>query len=61
MSQENVELSLRLVDAWNRRDVEAVVGLWDSEAVWHPPLEEITEGREYRGPAGIREVLRRYG
>jgi ketosteroid isomerase-like protein len=51
---ENVELSLHLNDAWNRRDVDAVVALWDPEGVWYPALEGVTEGRTYRGHAGIR-------
>jgi ketosteroid isomerase-like protein len=55
MSRENVELSLRLVDAWNRRDVEAVLALWDPEGGWYPALEGITEGRTYRGHAGVRQ------
>jgi ketosteroid isomerase-like protein len=57
MSQENVELTLRAVDAWSRRDVEAVVALWDPEGVWCPALEEITEGRTYRGHAGLRQYF----
>src|SRR5881394_2614027 len=55
MSQENVELTLCINDAWNRRDVEAVVALWDPEGVWYPPLEGVTEGRTYRGHAGVRQ------
>ena len=36
MSQENVELTLLVIDAWNRRDVEASIALWDHEtsAAW---------------------------
>ena len=29
MSQENAERSLLALDAWNRRDVEATIELWD--------------------------------
>jgi ketosteroid isomerase-like protein len=47
-----------LDDAWNRRDVEAVAELWDPDGVWHPALEEITEGRTYRGHAGVRQYYR---
>ncbi len=58
MSQENVELSLLAVDAWNRRDVEATIGLSDPEIVWYPGLEGITEGRStYRGHAGMRHYF----
>ena len=31
MSEENVEIVRRLVDAWNRRDLEALVDLGDPE------------------------------
>lgn len=54
MSQENVELTLLALDAWNRRDVEAAVALWDPEGVWYPPFEQL-EGRTYRGPAEARQ------
>jgi ketosteroid isomerase-like protein len=57
MSQENVELSLRAVDAWNRRDAEAWIELWDPEGVWSPAFERITEGRTFRGHAEIRQAL----
>jgi ketosteroid isomerase-like protein len=57
MSQENVELSLRLADAWNRRDGEATVALWDPEGVWYPPFEGITEGTTYRGHTGVRQYF----
>jgi ketosteroid isomerase-like protein len=57
MSEENVELSLRLIDAWNRRDVEATVALWDPEGVWYPSLEGIMEGSTYRGHAGVGQYF----
>ena len=54
MSEENVELTLLLSDALNRRDVDAWVALWDDEGVWSPAIETLTEGRRtYRGPAEI--------
>jgi ketosteroid isomerase-like protein len=56
MSEDNVKMSLRVVDAWNRRDPDAVVALWDPDGVWSPGLERIAEGRRtYRGHAGIRQ------
>jgi ketosteroid isomerase-like protein len=58
MSEENVELSLLAVDAWNRRDVEASVALFDQEGVWYPAIEASTEGRRtYRGHAGARQYF----
>ena len=58
MSQENVELTRLAIDAWTRRDVEAVIALMDPEGVWHPAFEGITEeGRTYRGYAGMRQYF----
>jgi len=56
MSEENVELTRRLLDAWSRRDVEAEDVLWDSEGVFLPALENL-EGRTYRGHAGVRQYF----
>ena len=57
MSQENVEIVRRIVDATNRRDAGAFVATltpdveWEDTAFW-------TEGpRTYRGRAGVREWL----
>jgi hypothetical protein len=48
MSQENVELTLLINDAWNRRDAEALVALWDPQGVWFPPFEGMgLEGDTY--------------
>jgi ketosteroid isomerase-like protein len=59
MSQENVDLTVRATDAFNRRDVEAAAALWDADGVWYPALEALTEGRTaYRGPAGWRQYIR---
>jgi ketosteroid isomerase-like protein len=59
MSEENVELTLLMIDAFNRRDVEAVIALTDPEAVWSPAIEALTEGsRTYRGHAGTRQYYK---
>jgi ketosteroid isomerase-like protein len=60
MSQENVEMVKRGLDAYNRRDVEALVEVLDEEVVWHPALEVLLGGEAtvYRGHEGIREMLR---
>ena len=59
MSEENVELTLRATDAFNRRDVEAAIALWDEEGVWYPAIEILTEGRRtYRGHAELRQYYR---
>jgi ketosteroid isomerase-like protein len=56
MSEENVELALLAVDAFNRRDVEAVIALSDPECVWYPAFVGIMEG-PYRGHDGIRQYF----
>jgi len=49
MSQENVELFLRIVDAWNRRDVEAVVALWTPKACGVRRLKRSRRGARIAG------------
>jgi len=59
MSQKNVELTEQIMDAFNRRDVEAAVALWDPEGAWHPAMEALMDGgKEYRGHAEIRRYYR---
>jgi ketosteroid isomerase-like protein len=52
MSEENVELAHRVVDAFNRRDLDALLALMDDDVEFVPPLASI-EG-QYHGHAGIR-------
>ena len=57
MSQENVELGLRNLDAFNRRDVDAFVALLSRDVVWEenpvlPGLRDV-----YRGRAEVREWM----
>jgi ketosteroid isomerase-like protein len=52
MSQENVELAHRSIDAFNRRDLDALLALMHDEVEGAPPLASI-EGH-YHGHAGIR-------
>ena len=54
MSQENVEIALASVEAWNRGDREAWMALWDEEAEFYP-LRGQLEGESYRGHDGLRE------
>jgi len=59
MSEQNVELTMHVTDAFNRRDVEAVIALWDEEGAWYPAIEALTEGRRtYRGHAEMRQYYR---
>jgi ketosteroid isomerase-like protein len=59
MSQENVEMFRRGADAYNRRDVEALLNTVDPEVEWHPLLQVLLGGEAtvYRGHEGVRELL----
>jgi ketosteroid isomerase-like protein len=52
MSRENVDLYHRVVDAYNRRDLDAVVALMDENVEAVPRLASIEGG--YHGHDGIR-------
>jgi uncharacterized protein len=56
VSEENVEIALAAVDAWNRGDREAWLALWDEEAEFYP-LRAQLEGESYRGHEGIKRFL----
>ncbi len=56
MSQENVEIALAAVDAWNRGDREAWLVLWDEEAEFYP-LRAQLEGESYSGHDGLTRFL----
>jgi|SRR5687768_13376023 len=60
MSQENVESFQRAVEAYNRRDFEAVLEFLDPEIEWHPGIQAMLggEGAVYRGHAEVRELFR---
>jgi ketosteroid isomerase-like protein len=57
MSQENVELALRTLDAFDRRDVDAFVALLGPDVVWeeNPELPGLRD--VYRGRAEVREWM----
>jgi ketosteroid isomerase-like protein len=56
MSEENVEIGLAAVDAWNRGDREAWLALWDEEAEFYP-LRAQLEGESYSGHEGLERFL----
>jgi uncharacterized protein len=60
MSRENVETFKRGADAYNRRDVEALLATVDREVEWHPLLPVLLGGEAtvYRGHEGVRELVR---
>src|SRR5262249_48705132 len=56
MSEENVEVALAAVDAWNRGDRKAWLALWDEEAEFYP-LRAQLEGESYAGHDGLMRFL----
>jgi ketosteroid isomerase-like protein len=60
MSQENIDVYIRGLEAYERRDVEALLDTVDAEVEWHSailvPLGG--EGTVYRGHEGVRMLLR---
>jgi ketosteroid isomerase-like protein len=60
MSQENVEAVRRGADAYNRGDIDALLGELDPEIEWHPLLQVLLGGEAtvYRGHEGARELYR---
>jgi len=54
MSQENVELHYRAVDAFNRRDLGAYLAVMDPEVEFTPYEVWVQGGEPYRGHAGVR-------
>jgi hypothetical protein len=54
MSQENVDLHYRAIDAFNRRDLGAYLALMDTEVEFSPYEVSVQGGEPYRGYAGIR-------
>jgi ketosteroid isomerase-like protein len=60
MSQENAESFKGFIDAFNRRDAEAIVEVVDSSVEWRPaaPVALGGEATVYRGLAGVADGLR---
>jgi ketosteroid isomerase-like protein len=57
MSQKNIELTRRLVDAWNRRDLEAMLALADPEVEFVNSPSAVEPGTR-RGIDEVTAVLR---
>jgi ketosteroid isomerase-like protein len=58
MSGENVELTHRAHDTFNRRDLEAYLALHDPDLEFTPYERAIEGGGAYRGHSGIRRWWR---
>ena len=57
MSDENVEIVRRVVDATNRRDPDAFVAALSPDVEWEDNLFGTEGARTYRGAAEVREWL----
>jgi ketosteroid isomerase-like protein len=57
MSDQNVELVRRVVDAVNSRDIPSLVELTDPDVEWRTFLSELREEGPYRGHDGLRQWL----
>jgi ketosteroid isomerase-like protein len=57
MSEENVEIIRRGLDAFNRRDVNSFSDLATDDFVWLPALPGAVEGGSYEGRPGIRRYF----
>ena len=57
MSQENVELVQKFVEATNRRDADAFVANLSPDVEWEDTLFWTEGPRTYRGRAGVRKWL----
>ncbi len=53
MSQENVERYYRVLDAWNRGDLDLVLGLMSGHVEIFTALTGV-DGESYRGHVGVR-------
>ena len=58
MSEENVEMVRRLLDAWNRRDLDAMLDLGGSELVYVNSPTAVEPGTR-RGRDEVEEVARK--
>jgi ketosteroid isomerase-like protein len=57
MSQENLELAKRAVDAFNRRDLDAYDEFWTPDYEWFPAMPGIVDGDSYRGRDGVERYF----
>ena len=55
MSQDNVEIARRAIDAFNRRDFDGYDDLYAPDFEWFPALTMALEGGGYRGREGVEK------
>ena len=58
MSQANVEMVTRVIEAWNRQDLSGFLEGWHAEAEWRPAFPKGTEGTGsvFRGRDGVERA-----
>ena len=54
MSRENVELHYRAADAFNLRDIDALLALFDPDGEFISRIVALEGGRPYQGHDGVR-------
>jgi ketosteroid isomerase-like protein len=59
MSEENRQLILQQIDAFNRRDADAFVAVLGPDVEWEDPMFWSEGGQTYRGRAEVRKWLGR--
>jgi hypothetical protein len=57
VSQANVEIGKRTLDAYNRRDVDLIAVYVTADFEWFPALPGTVEGDGYQGRTGIETYL----
>jgi ketosteroid isomerase-like protein len=58
MSQENVEVVRRWIDAYNQRDIEGLLDLSDPDIEFRSIFAGIESGGAFRGRAGVYEYFK---
>jgi ketosteroid isomerase-like protein len=53
VSRENVEIAERVIDAFNRRDTDAVAELITVDFEWFPAMPTLLAGTSFKGREGI--------
>jgi ketosteroid isomerase-like protein len=55
MSEENVKTLKRVIEAYNRRDIEPLLEAADPEVEWYPFTAQVEGDEAYHGHEGIRQ------
>ena len=57
MSQENVEIVRRTLEAINERRFDSAAGEWHPRGEWRPAMAGAVEGKVYRGQVALRRYF----